>query len=90
MILFGKKKTITVTIKLFSGLEMSAGLKDYDSGKGITLQVNEHARLKKVLARTGLKNLGLHVYFIEGKRVDLRARLREGDEVYCMRPSAGG
>lgn len=90
MMLFGKKKTITVTIKLFSGLERSAGLKTCDPGKGITLQVNEHARLKKVLARIGMKNLGLHVYFIEGERVDLRARLRDGDEVYCMQPSAGG
>jgi hypothetical protein len=90
IMLFGKQKTITVTIKLFSGLEKIAGLKEYDPYKGITLQVRENIRLRRVLAQIGVKDLGLHAYFIEGKRVSLWTRLRDGDEISCMRPSAGG
>ncbi len=88
--LFRPKKTISVTLKLYSGIDKDAGIKGYDPYKGLILQVKDKTRLKKVLTSTGVRNLSSNAYFIDGRRVSLWTRLSDGNEIACMKPSAGG
>ena len=83
-------KTITVTIKLFSGLNKEIQTEGYDPGKGMSLSIKKGSRLKGVLKGIGLKNLSSNAYFRSGERIGLWTKLRDGDEVSCLRPSGGG
>jgi hypothetical protein len=88
--MFGNKKTITVTLKLFSGIDKDLNLKDYDPAKGISVTVRDGTRVKKILKSMGLKNISSHSYFLNGERVSAWTKLKDRDEVSCLRPSAGG
>ncbi|MFZ5569028.1 MAG: MoaD/ThiS family protein [Thermodesulfobacteriota bacterium] len=79
-----------VRIKLFAGLEVDAGMRGYDPLHGIVLDVPAGARLKVVTKRLGLPDGGRLMYFINGVRVGLWHRLKDGDEIACLRPLAGG
>jgi len=81
---------ITVTIKLFSGLAQEIPLKDFDPAKGLSLKIKKRTRLRKVLKNLGLKKLSSLVYFSKGEKISLWTKLNDGDEVSCLRPSAGG
>lgn len=88
--LFGKRPKAAVTIKLFSGINRDIGLTDYDPSQGIQLEVREGTRLKKALKGLGMKKLMQNAYFRNGERAGLWTRLRDGDEISCIKPSAGG
>lgn len=88
--LFGKRVKATVTIKLFSGINRDIGLTDYDPSRGIAIEVREGTRLKKALKRLGMRKLMHNAYFRNGERAGLWTRLRDGDEISCIKPSAGG
>jgi len=84
------KNVLTVKVRLFSGLEKDVNADDYDRHEGITLNVPQGTRLKKVVKMIGLSDRYALVYFIHGERVGLRKRLEDGDEIACLRPAAGG
>ncbi len=88
--LFGKRAKATVTIKLFSGINRDIGLADYDPSRGITMEVREGTRLKRALRRLGMRKLLHNAYFRNGERAGLWTRLHDGDEISCIKPSAGG
>jgi hypothetical protein len=88
--LFRKPTRAKVTIKLFSGINRDLGLSDYDPSRGIELEVREGVRLKKVLKGLGMRKLMHNAYFQNGERAGLWTRLRNGDEISCIKPSAGG
>jgi hypothetical protein len=88
--MFTKKKTVTVTVKLFSGLATCSNLTGHDPGKGTQVQVKEGTRLKKLVSQVGLRNISSNVYLIDGERASLWSRLRDGNEVMCLKPSSGG
>jgi hypothetical protein len=88
--MFWNKKTITVTLKFFSGLDKDLKLKGYDPAKGIAVTVPDGTRLKKILKSMGLKNISSHSFFLNAERVSAWTKLQEGNEVSCLRPSAGG
>jgi hypothetical protein len=84
------KKIITVKTKLFAGLDKDVDVEVYDRHKGITLNVPEGTRLKKVLKMIGLPDRYSLVYFIHGERVGLWKKLENGYEIAGLRPTAGG
>jgi molybdopterin converting factor small subunit len=87
---FRKKIPITVTIKLYSGIHCDLNLDSYDLGKGIIIQTLDGVRIRTIFNEIGMLNQSTCAYYINGKRVSLGTRLRDGDEVSCFKPSAGG
>ncbi len=84
------KKNITVTIKLYSGITRDMDLENYDPSKGLTLTVSKGTRLKKILKELGVSNLSRLAYFRSGERMGLWSRVKDGDEISCLKPSGGG
>jgi len=84
------RETITVNIKLFSGIEEESNLSDYDPKSGVDIITNKGTRLKKILKDIGLRKLSDYLYFYNGERVSLRIRLNDRDKISCLRPSGGG
>jgi len=81
---------ISVTVKLYAGLEKDSGIEEYDPARGIRLAFPGGTRLKEVIRRLQLKDSRRLIYFINGKRVGMWRKLRSGDEISCLRPLAGG
>jgi molybdopterin converting factor small subunit len=71
------KQTITIKVRLFAGLDQDASLNGFD-------------RLKKVVKMIGLPDRHLLAYFINGERVGLWRKLKDGDDISCLKPAAGG
>lgn len=88
--MFGKKKEITITLKLFAGLEKGLNIKITDPRMGAQMKVNDGSRLKELLKSLGMKDLSSNAYYCNGKRIGLWTKLRDGDEITCLRPSGGG
>ena len=88
--MFGKKKEINVRIKLYSGLDKGLDLGGGDPGKGIEMILLDGTILKKALQSIGMKEFSSNAYFCNGKRIGLWKKLRQGNEVVCIRPSGGG
>ena len=84
------KNIITVKVRLFAGFDKDVSVDGYDRHEGITLNIPQGTRLKKVVKMIGLSDRYALVYFIHGERVGLRKRLENGDEIACLRPAAGG
>jgi molybdopterin converting factor small subunit len=83
-------QTITIKVRLFAGLDQDAKLKHYDREQGLNLTVPRGTRLKKVVKMIGLTDRHLLAYFINGERSDLRQKLKDGDDISCLKPAAGG
>jgi molybdopterin converting factor small subunit len=88
--MFGTKERITVKVKLFSGLDSQAIIDSYDPDAGINLQIVKGARLKKIFKTIGLSRKESMVYFINGKKVDVNEKLKNGDVLFIMKPVSGG
>ena len=88
--MLGRRNTVTIKVKLLGGLDKEARLDSYDRFEGITLNVPEGTRLIKVVKSLGLPNPYTLVYLIDGERVGLREKLKDGCQIACLRPSAGG
>jgi hypothetical protein len=88
--MFGPKKNITITIKLFGGLDRDAGLEGYDPDSGINVCVPDRIKLGRVIKKIGLPRTGAMAFFVNGDPVGAREKLNHGDIVFCMRPLAGG
>jgi len=81
---------IRVRVKLFTGLHREAGLEGYDPETGIEMNIRKGARIRTVAKRLGLPGGGRVAFFVAGERAGSWHKLRDGDEVACMKPSAGG
>jgi molybdopterin converting factor small subunit len=88
--MFGNKESITIKVKLYSGLDRQVKINPYDPDSGIDLQIAKGARLKKVFKKLGLSIHDSAVGFINGKKADLSDRLEDGDVIYFMKPVSGG
>ena len=86
----GTKESITVKIKLFSGLDRHVLINNYDPDSGIDLQIVKGARLKKIFKTIGLSRNESTVCFINGKKVDVNENLNNGDVLFIMKPVSGG
>ena len=81
------KKTIKVQIKLLAGLDRLEG---YDPQKGIRIEVPEGTRLKYVLKTVPLPRDQPISYIVNGEKAKGNTRLKDGDEIFCFLPFAGG
>lgn len=84
---FKKKNKISVNIKLLAGLDKIAS---YNPETGIKLEVVDGVRLKKALKQIELPKDQPISFLINGNKVTARERLKDGDEVFCFLPFAGG
>jgi hypothetical protein len=81
---------VTVRIKLFSGIDRELDLKNYDPASGVSLTLPSGTRLRRALKNIGVADLSRNIYFRNGKRISVWAKLGDGDEVSCLRASGGG
>ena len=88
--MFSSKKNITITIKLFGGLDSHAKIERYDPDVGVDLGVPDSIRLGKALKKIGLGKINSMSLFVNGNPAGPRERLNDGDIIFCMRPMAGG
>jgi hypothetical protein len=84
------KIKIKVHLKLFSGIERELGIENYNRTEGFPVEVNSGTRLRSVLKKTGMKDISSNVFFIEGERVSVWRKLKDGDIISCLKPSGGG
>jgi hypothetical protein len=87
---FDKEKTIRVNVKLFSGLDTIAGVPGPHPREGIPMHVPRGTRIRNLVKMLGLPDRHALAYFVNGERVGLGEKLRDGQEVACLKPSAGG
>lgn len=85
-----RSKTIRVTVRLFTGLDRDSREVDQNPRDGITLNLPKGTRLRKLTKMLDLPDRYSLAYFINGKQAELLRKLKDGDEVACLRPSAGG
>lgn len=85
--LLSNKQRIKVNVKLLAGLDSKEG---YDSHKGIELEVMEGTKLRKAIKQINLPQDQPISFIINGEKVNDSARLKEGDEIFCFLPFAGG
>ncbi|OHD72429.1 MAG: hypothetical protein A2W19_13880 [Spirochaetes bacterium RBG_16_49_21] len=83
-------KKISVRIKFFSGLDKDLKLENYNPAEGIRIVIPKGKRLKLALKAMGLKTFSDCAYFRSGERISPWSKLRDGDEVTCLKPSGGG
>ena len=83
-------ETITVIIKLYSGIEKELKISDYDVNNGISLTVRPGTTLRSVLRKLGLKKLSQYMYFSKGHHISLWKKIYETTEVSCLKISGGG
>ncbi|HNR88826.1 MAG TPA: hypothetical protein PKM65_10845 [Spirochaetota bacterium] len=81
---------LSVTVKLYSGIDKDLALTGYDPATGIGLTVARGTRLRRILKSLGMKKMSGNAYFINGARVGLWKSIREECEIACLKPSAGG
>jgi len=83
-------RDIKITIKFYSGIGKELNLQSYDPSKGIEIDTTTGTRLKKILKGFGLTNISSYAYFSNGERIGLWSKFNDGDQVSCLKPSAGG
>jgi hypothetical protein len=88
--MFRKRKYISIRVQLYSGLHHELNAPGYDPYKGMELTIKNGTRLMEVLAGLGIRKLSSNAYFVSGRRIGLWTRLRDGNEVFCVKPGAGG
>jgi hypothetical protein len=81
---------IEVTFKFFSGIHKEISLPSYDPAEGLKVTLKKGTRLKKALKEMGLQNLSSNAYFSGGERIGLWKKLKDGEEISCLKPSGGG
>jgi sulfur carrier protein ThiS len=88
--MWGSSKRISINIKLLSGLHKDAVVQDYDPYNGAILHVPVGSRLKAVVRQLKFPDPHAVAYFIDGNRVGLWQKLKDGDVISCLKPASGG
>jgi len=83
-------KEISVRIKFFSGIDKELKLSDYDPAVGILMKIPSGKRLKWALKHAGMTSFSGNAFFRSGSRIRTWTKLKDGDEVSCLKPSGGG
>ncbi len=84
------KENINITLKFFSGLDKDLNLSDYKADVGIQVSVKQGTRLRIVLKNIGLTKISEKAYFCAGERTNAWRKLKDGDEISCLRIAGGG
>ncbi|MBN2077764.1 MAG: hypothetical protein JW838_02280 [Spirochaetes bacterium] len=83
-------REVSVRIKFFSGIDRELDLQNYDPASGVAMTLRSGTRLRRALRSIGVTDLSRNIYFRNGTRISVWAKLGEGDEVSCLRASGGG
>jgi hypothetical protein len=83
-------KEISIRIKFFSGIDKELKLEQYDPSRGITMNIPAGKRLKWALKNAGMTSFSGNAFFRSGERISTWTKLKDGDEVSCLKPSGGG
>jgi hypothetical protein len=83
-------KDISIRIKFFSGIDKELKLENYNPSEGITMNIPSGKRLKWPLKTVGMTAFSSYIYFRSGVRISTWAKLKDGDEITCLRPAGGG
>jgi hypothetical protein len=83
-------KEISIRIKFFSGIDKELKLEQYDPSRGITMKIPAGKRLKWALKNAGMTSFSGYAFFRSGERISTWTKLKDGDEVSCLKPSGGG
>jgi hypothetical protein len=83
-------KDISVRIKFFSGIDKELRLGNHNPAVGITLNVPSGKRLRWALKTVGMTSFSSNIYFRSGARISPWTKLKEGDEITCLRTAGGG
>jgi hypothetical protein len=83
-------REITITVKLYSGIDRELSLASYDPDGGLVFTVKRGTRLGRLLKNLGLKKLSSYAIYCQGDRVGRWKRLSDGEEISCLRPAGGG
>jgi hypothetical protein len=81
---------IAIRIKFFSGIDRDLNLENYNPVEGLAMKVPSGKRLKWALRSAGVTAFSNYAYFRGGERISTWAKLKNGDEVTCLKPSGGG
>jgi len=85
-----RNKKISVRVKFFSGIEKEIQLRDYNPKIGVIMTVSPRKRLRYLVKSAGLNTSYPYIFIRDGRRITKWARLRDGDEISCLKPSGGG
>lgn len=85
--LTSQKPLITVSIKLLAGFDK---LDNYDPEKGFEVEITEGAKLKQAIKLVDIPEKNAISYIINGNKAGMNTRLKDGDEIFCFFPMAGG
>lgn len=86
-LLLQRKQKIKVNVKLLAGLDQISG---YNPKTGITLEVANGTPLRKAVKSIPLPSDQPVSYMVNGNKVSDNVPLKEGDEIFCFLPFAGG
>jgi len=82
--------SIIITIKLYSGIEKELKIENYDSEKGILLNVKPGTTLRSILKQTGLHKYSQYIFFSHGHHISTWKKFYESAEISCLKVSGGG
>ncbi len=86
----GNGNKITVTVKLYSGLDRELSFHNYNRERGIPVEIASGTRLRKILKSLGMKRIAYNAYFLNGDRIGIWKKIEEDSEISCMKPAGGG
>lgn len=84
------QKNISIRIKFFSDIHKDMQLNDYNPSEGVIMTLHKGKRLKYALKTIGIDKTSPYFYFRDGQRISPWAKLKDGDEISCFKPSGGG
>jgi hypothetical protein len=83
-------KDISIRIKFFSGIDKELKLENYNPAEGIAMNVPSGKRLKWALKTVGMTSFSSNIYFRSGVRISTWSKLKDGDEITCLKAAGGG
>ena len=81
---------IEVNLKFFAGIDKEFGLQNYDYMKGIAVIVRKGSRLRSALQKVGFKKKSYYTFFCNTEKVGQFYKLKNGDQISCLKPVGGG
>ena len=83
-------KDISIRIRFFSGIDKELKLEHYNPAEGITMNLPSGKRLRWALKTVGMSSFSNCAYFRSGVRISPWTKLKDKDEITCLKTAGGG
>lgn len=83
-------RNMQINLKLYSGLDVELGIRDYDPYNGLILEIPPKSNIKRMMKVAGFKLKSHYRFFCNGEQVGAGHKLKEGDQITVIIPTAGG